>query len=80
MKMNDTPRNDASKGTSYNVKKDQTVEEFLSHIMQGKSRTSIKQLLQKGAISVNNKNQSVTSVITQTPQPSLPSLKCIFKK
>ncbi len=84
MKMNDTPRNDASKGTSYNVKKDQTVEEFLSHIMQGKSRTSIKQLLQKGAISVNNRTinslqEQLTAgsivFIGKKPEPKFPMPK-----
>ena len=55
MRMNDKPRKQEPKGTSYQVKKNQTIEDFLSHIMQGKSRTSIKQLLQNGAISVNNK-------------------------
>lgn len=55
MRMNDKPRKQEPKGTSYPVKSDQTVEQFLSHIMQGKSRTSIRQLLQKGAITVNGK-------------------------
>lgn len=53
--MNDKPRKQEPKGTSYQVKADQTVEQFLSHIMQGKSRTSIRQLLQKGAITVDGK-------------------------
>lgn len=55
MKISDRQRREEPKGNSYIVKQDQTIEEFLSHIMQGKSRTSIKQLLQKGAISVNNR-------------------------
>ena len=53
MRMNDKPRKQEPKGNSYPVKTDQTVEEFLGRIMQGKSRTSIRQLMQKGAITAD---------------------------
>lgn len=53
MKMDDKPKPQEIKGTSFVVKQDQTLVEFLSHVMQGRSRTSIRELLQKGAISVD---------------------------
>lgn len=55
MKMNDRPQKPKVAGASYVVKRDETVEQFLAHAMQGKSRTSIKQLIQKGAISVGKR-------------------------
>ena len=84
MRMNDKPRKQEPKGTSYQVKKNQTIEDFLSHIMQGKSRTSIKQLLQNGAISVNNKiikrldellEAGQTVFIGKKPEPKFPMPK-----
>lgn len=43
------------KATSYRVKSDCTVEEFFAKQMSGKSKTAQRQLLSKGAISVDGK-------------------------
>ncbi len=44
-------------GASFIAKQDETIEQFLAHAMQGKSRTSIKQLLQNGAIITGRRDE-----------------------
>lgn len=53
MKMNDKPRKKQMRGQEYRVKTPQKLEDFLLHIMQGKSRTALKQMLQNGSINVD---------------------------
>lgn len=53
MKQKRPYNSNSQKPTIYPVKEDCSTEEFFSKIMQGKSKTAIKLLLQKGVVSVN---------------------------
>lgn len=53
MKQKRPYNNNSQKPTIYHVKEDCSTEEFFSKIMQGKSKTAIKLLLQKGVVSIN---------------------------
>lgn len=52
----DKPQKKRTPGASFVVRQDETIEQFLAHAMQGKSKTSIKQLLQNGAIMVGKRD------------------------
>lgn len=81
MKMNDKPQKEKKRGASFVVRQEETVEQFLSHAMSGKSRTSIKQLLQNGAITVGKRklhrlddvlHVGETVFVGKRPEPKFP--------
>lgn len=53
----DKPQKKRTPGASFMVKQEETIEQFISHVMQGKSKTSIKQLLQNGAIIAGHRDE-----------------------
>lgn len=53
----DKPQKKRTPGASFQVKTEETIENFLAHVMQGKSKTSIKQLLQNGAIVAGHRDE-----------------------
>lgn len=53
----DKPQKKRTPGASFAVKQEETIEQFLAHAMQGKSKTSIKQLLQNGAIIAGHRDE-----------------------
>ncbi len=53
----DKPQKKRTPGASFQVKQDEVLETFIAHVMQGKSKTSIKQLLQNGAIAVGSRDE-----------------------
>lgn len=55
MKQNTSYKNNKQNSSLYKVNENCTVEEFFAKIMQGKSKTAVKQLLQKGVVVVEGK-------------------------
>ncbi|MBP5364891.1 MAG: RluA family pseudouridine synthase [Bacteroidales bacterium] len=81
MKVDDKPKKEVKRGASFTVNQDETIEAFLARAMQGKSRTSIKQLLQKGAITVGRRtlhrlddmvHAGETVFVGKRPEPKFP--------
>ncbi len=58
MRIDSSYQNSSSSGSSYTVRKNETLEELFGTVMQGKSKSSIKKLLQSGAVTVDGKTVS----------------------
>ena len=71
MKLEHRENEHKASGTTLQVKEDQTLEALLTHHMQGRSKSSLKKLLQSEMISVEGEIIKKQSLYDLRARPSL---------